>query len=71
MGNRINDILDKIIETDHSKGKAKPAEAGVGNKRRQDNERSTRADAAAGRQAQRRSQGRERVARILETGFIE
>ncbi|MFN8483127.1 MAG: hypothetical protein U0768_08790 [Anaerolineae bacterium] len=71
MAKRINDILDKLIEMDHTKGKAKPPETGVAERRQQDIEGLGRADPAAPPPTPRRRMGRERVARILETGFIE
>ncbi|MFN8474877.1 MAG: hypothetical protein U0822_22000 [Anaerolineae bacterium] len=71
MTKRIDDILDKIIAMDHPKGRTKPAETGVIDRNTQDIENAGRVDSAAAHQAQRRRTARERVARIIETGFIE
>ena len=68
MADRINDILDKIIEMDQPKQKARPGR-GVIVETRSEHPRLT--DRKAAERAQQRRQAMERVNRVLSGGLDE
>ncbi len=66
MANRINDILDKLIEMDQPKPKAQPAR-GAAQETRAEHPRVT--DRKAAERAQQRRVAMERVNRVLNGGL--